>query len=39
MEEQDRGPEDNGTPLTPFERKHVYGYLEEIDLIVPEMHV
>lgn len=39
VEEQARGPGDNGTPLTPFKRKHVYGYLEEIDLIVPEMHV
>lgn len=39
VEEQARGPWDNGTPLTPFKREHVYGYLEEIDLIVPEMHV
>lgn len=38
-EEQARGPGDNGSPLTPPQRKHVYGYLEEIDLIVPEMRV
>ena len=30
------GPRDNGAVLTPFKGEHVYGYLEEIDLIVPE---
>lgn len=39
VEEQARGPGDNGIPHTPFKREHVYGYLEEIDLIVPETHV
>lgn len=39
VKEQARGSLDNGTPFTPFKREHVYGYLEEIDLIVPEMHV
>lgn len=39
VEEQARGPGDNGTPLTHAKREHVYGYLEEIDLIVQETHV
>lgn len=39
VEEQARGAKDNGTPHTPFKREHVYGYLEEIDLIVLEMHM
>ena len=39
MKEQARGSLGNRTPFTLFKREHVYGYLEEIDLIVPEMHV
>lgn len=30
MEEQARGPGDNGTPLTPSKRKHVYGFSQEM---------
>lgn len=39
VEEHARGPGDNRTNLSPFKREHVYSYLEEIDLIVPETYV